>query len=138
MVSLSSGQTHESPNPLGVTKILKRSFAEMDNDKTLFTKSIIDSTVRVLVKSNQDTDNVEVEEFSSHISEQILNLRAKINGKGTEVRYSPQMLRLAMAVWSRSKTSYANLAESNLLMIPCSRTLHSGERRERSTRAITL
>ena len=78
----------------------------------------------MLLHSAESTNIADAEEFSSHLTQEIINMGKRINSNQYNCQYSPRKLRIAMAIWSHSKTAYRYLRESNLVMLPCPRTLY--------------
>ena len=106
-----------------VHDFIQKGFEYMNGDKARLIKTILYSTLRVLSHSVKGTHIADAEEVSSHFMEEILNMGKRINGNQYNCQYSPRTLRIAMAICSRSKTAYMYLRESNLVMLPCPRTL---------------
>ena len=108
----------------GMQKLLQKAFSYLGNNKLHFTNEIINSTLRVLTTMDQTSTSSEVQHFSSYISEQLVHMGNRICDKGTQQRYSPHVLRVALGIWSRSNGAFKHLQESNIAMFPSQRTLH--------------
>ena len=92
-----------------VHEFIKKGFKSMNGDKAYFIKTILDSTLSVLSHSAESKNMADAEEFASHLTEEIINMGKRINVNQYNCRYSPRTLRIAMAIWSRSKTAYRYL-----------------------------
>ena len=99
-------------------------FKDMKGKKQQFTQKIMDGITRVLADTDKNVESSDAKEFSRFITEQILNIGTNMNGENQN-KYSPQMMQIAMAIWSRSKSASSNLEESNLFMFPSSRALYA-------------
>ena len=107
-----------------VSVVFTNMYKYMNKKKDVFIREIVDSTIRVLTENDTSLATVEVEEFALYIAEQIVNLGRDIGSTAKGKRYSASTLRLAMAIWGRSKTAYDNIRESNIIMFPSSRQLN--------------
>ena len=88
-----------------------------------FTKEVIKITLRVLIDLSETADTKELNEFADSMTEQMINLGNRIMGKQTGNRYSPNIIRLALAIWQRSKSAYDHIQKSNVFMFPSVRLL---------------
>lgn len=59
--------------------------------------------LRVLAKSETNIETTEIQEILSYMTEQILNQGLRMNGNERKNIYCPQMIIIAMSIWSRSK-----------------------------------
>ena len=114
-----------------VYKYLNKVFEHMNENRGKFTTVIMESVMRVLSTSQKSTEVDEIKEFSHFISGQILNTSIKLDNNQTNCRYSPEFLRLAIAIWSRSKTASNYLRETSLLMLPSPRQLSNYKKKGR-------
>ncbi len=75
---------------------------------------------------DQSTDNItekEKEDCAEYICETINNMSVHLNEKSKQCRYSPHILNICLAVYSRSKAGYEELKDSGLLPLPSASTL---------------
>ena len=76
-----------------MTKILNKVFKDMHQDKSKFVGSIISSTLNVISCNNKEYDTGEVHEFSSYITEQMMNMGLQLkNDSKKNCRYSPELV----------------------------------------------
>ena len=106
-----------------VTKLLKKVFLHTHLNKQQFTKEIIQSTMRVMADSAEQCNSKEVNEFAGFMTDQMVNMANKISGKQQGNRFSPQIIRIALSIWQRSKSAYEQVAQSNACMFPSVRQL---------------
>ena len=67
---------------------------------------------------------------------EIVSMGKKCVGNDKSVRYSPQIMKLALSLWTRSKKSYKILFDSKLLVLPNPRTLHYIKRKNLATEKV--
>ena len=106
-----------------VQECIQSALKSLNNDKPKLLKTIMDSVFSVLAKDSE-VKSAEVNEFSNFMVEQISNLDRKMNHDKGNQKYSPKLLRIALAIWSRSKKAYEYLRDTNLLMLPDRSTLY--------------
>ena len=106
-----------------ITKMLKKVFVHNKENKIKFTKEIVLSTIRVLTDHAETADSTEINEFAESMTEQVMNLGNRIMGKTGGNRYSPNLIRLSLSIWMRSKTAYDHMQQSNMFMFPSVRLL---------------
>jgi hypothetical protein len=100
-------------------KIISAVAAEVASDVT-GTKDIIRGIiVSKGLSTGKSISDSDIGEFVDHVVEEITNFgKAIIDGQKKQVRFSPRMLRLAMSLWMRSKSTYNDLWEHSLAIMP--------------------
>jgi hypothetical protein len=100
-------------------KIISAVAAEVASDVT-GTKDIIKGIIATKgLSSGKSVSESDIGEFVDHVVEEITNFgKAVIDGQKKQVRFAPRMLRLAMSLWMRSKSTYNDLREHSLAIMP--------------------
>ena len=65
----------------------------------------------------------EINEFAGELIMQINNMAQQLEGQSKQVRFSPLIMRIALATWSRSTSAYIHLLKSKLKNLPLIREL---------------
>ena len=70
-----------------VHDFIKKEFKYMNGDKAYLIKTILDSALSVISHSAESTNIADAEEFSSHLTEEIINMGKRINGNQYNCQY---------------------------------------------------
>ena len=120
------------------TKLLKRVFQHTNLNKQQFTKEIIESTMRVMDDSSKECNVKEVNEFAEYMTDQMVNMANRIEGKQQGNIFSPQIIRIALSIWQRSKSAYEQVLESNACMFPSVRQLARAKKENKMHQGFNL
>jgi hypothetical protein len=82
-------------------------------------EAIIDALLEVEGNGElgESNDN-ERKEFAEHILGEIKNMSNCMSGKKSQQRYSPKLIRMAMALWLRDNKAYEEFQEADYYMLP--------------------
>ena len=72
---------------IAVHDLFKKVFKYMNGDTAYLIKTILDSTLIALSHSAKSTNIADAEEFSSHLTEEIINMGKRINGNQYNCQY---------------------------------------------------
>ena len=100
----------------------------MNDIRTSTKHSILREMIVSCLQSDDEFDdiqNTEIDEFSSFLIQQMTNFKLKHSpNKEKGIRYSSQIIRLALSVWSRTKAGYNEIQKhSTFLCLPTPRHL---------------
>ena len=66
----------------------------------------------------ESTEHNEREECAAYISENIINMKKKLDGNSQGIRFSAHTINIAMSLYLRSKKGYDDMRDSGLLCLP--------------------
>ena len=82
-------------------------------------EAIINALLEVEGKADLDESNdKERKEFADHILCEIKNMSKSMSGEKRQQRYSPKLIRMAMALWLRDNKAYEEFQEADYYMLP--------------------
>ena len=114
-------------------EMMRRALDGAKDNREEYTKSLIEAMVKLQSGNKKGYDVDEIKDFSENIMNEIVSMGKKCVGNDKAVRYSPQIMKLALSLWTRSKKSYKILFDSKLLVLPNPRTLHYIKRKNLDT-----
>ena len=97
---------------------------------TKYKNDLVEGIVKEMESSNDgmsDDNKVqkreEIETFVSETVERIVNYKKVLNGKQSQVRFSPREIRMAMTIYCRSPAGYRDFTNSSIQIMPSLRLL---------------
>ena len=105
-----------------VLRLLRQSLDCYKKNEASFKKDIV-SELLVISEETSVEKSKEIEEFAEEIVMQINNMAQQLEGKSSQVRFSPRIMRIALSTWQRSTSAYNNLLKSKLMILPSIREL---------------
>ena len=117
-----------------VTKLLKKVFLHTHLSRQQFTSKIIQSTMRVMADSAEKCESKGVNKFAGFMTDQMVKMANKISGKQQGNRFYPQIIRIALSIWQRSKSAYEQVAQSNACIFPSVRNLARAKKENKCTK----
>jgi hypothetical protein len=109
-------------NAIARENVSKLNHSESERESTIL--SLLNESLSGNKQSNLSFTRDEAKEFIQAIQEEIKNYALRLVGKDKCVRFSPKVIRIAIALWLRSPAAYEELHQSNwIISLPSQDTL---------------